>query len=127
MRTMVAALAITVFATGLAQAQYKQTPAAPAPKTPLPAAQPGASPVQMIPGQPQLQPVPEAPLDSARRINRDEAMHMVKSGKAVYIDVRSKEQYDIAHIPGAISIPVSELPSRWKDLPYGKFYVTYCA
>ena len=54
-------------------------------------------------------------------------MKMVAEHKAVYIDVRSKEQYDISHIKGAISIPLSELPTRWKDLPVGKFLITYCA
>jgi len=125
---MVAALAITVFAAGYAQAQYKPSQT-PAPKTPPPVAQQGGSPVQIIPAQqqPQLQAPQEASLDSARRISRDEAMQMVKSGKAVYIDVRGKDQYDIAHIPGALNIPLGELPSRWKDLPYGKFLITYCA
>lgn len=126
MRTMVAALAITVFAAGLAQAQYKPTPA--------PAKPPGVNPdgpaVQIIPtqqGQPKLQPQVEASLESARRISPEDAMKMVAANKAVYIDVRSKEQYDISHIKGAISIPLSELPTRWKDLPVGKFLITYCA
>lgn len=123
MRTMVAALALTAFAAA-AQAQYKPTPQ-PAP----PAANPSGSPVQIIPsaGQPKLQPQPEQSLDAARRINREDAMKMVKQGKAVYIDVRPKDQYDISHIPGAISIPVGELQNRWRDLPVGKFLITYCA
>ena len=124
MRTMVAALAITVFAAGMAQAQYKQTPA-PA----KPAVNPDGPAVQIIPtgSQPQLQAQPEASLESARRISREDAMKMVAEHKAVYIDVRSKEQYDLSHIKGAISIPLSELPTRWKDLPVGKFLITYCA
>jgi hypothetical protein len=121
MRTMVAALAITVFATGLAQAQYKQTP--PSATTPTPAVQPGGPAVQMIPGPPAT----DTSLDAARRISRDEAMKMVKEGKAVYIDVRSKEQYDISHIKGAISIPLSELQTRWRDLPVNRYLITYCA
>jgi|GEM_PF-523912 len=124
MRTMVAALALTAFA-AVAQAQYKQAPAPAAP----PAVNPNGPAVQIIPNQQQapLAPAPEASLDSARRIGRDEAIKMVKDHKAVWIDVRSKEQYDISHIPGAISIPLSELPTRWKDLPLGKYYITYCA
>jgi rhodanese-related sulfurtransferase len=54
-------------------------------------------------------------------------MKMVKQKKAVYVDVRSKESYDQGHLPGAISIPLSELESRFKDLPRGKFLITYCA
>ena len=127
MRSIVAALAITVCTAGLAQAQYKQAPQ-PAP----PAVNPNGGTVQIIPqaqpaGQPQLQAQPEASLESARRISREDAMKMVAQHKAVYIDVRPKEQYDIAHIKDAISIPLGELPNRWKDLPVGKFLITYCA
>ena len=124
MRTMVAALAIT-FAAGLAQAQYKQTPAPAKP----PAVNPDGPAVQIIPtqSQPQLQPQVEASLDSARRISREDAMKMIAEHKAVYIDVRPKEQYDISHITGAVSIPLGELPTRWKDLPLGKYLITYCA
>jgi len=121
---MVAALAISVFTAGFAQAQYKQTP------QPAPAVNPGGSPVQIIPaaqGQPKLAPQPEQSLDAAKRISREDAMKMVKEGKAVWIDVRGKDQYDIAHIPGAINIPLGELPNRWRDLPVGKYLITYCA
>ena len=52
---------------------------------------------------------------------------MVAEHKAVFIDVRGKDQYDIGHIPGAISIPLSELPNHWKDLPVHKFLIAYCA
>ena len=123
MRTMIAAFAVSVLAAGLAQAQYKQTP-----PSPPAGGNPNGSPVQIIPsGQPKLQPAPEPGLDAARRITREEAQKMVKEGKAVYIDVRGKDQYDIAHIPGAINIPLTELPNRWRDLPVGKFLITYCA
>jgi 3-mercaptopyruvate sulfurtransferase SseA len=66
-------------------------------------------------------------LATARRISQADAMKMVKEGKAVYIDVRSKDSFDEGHLPGAISIPLSELPNRFKDLPLKKFLITYCA
>jgi predicted sulfurtransferase len=66
-------------------------------------------------------------LAAVRRISRQDAMKMMKQKKAVYVDVRSKESYDQGHLPGAISIPLSELESRFKDLPRGKFLITYCA
>jgi rhodanese-related sulfurtransferase len=52
---------------------------------------------------------------------------MVKSGKAVWIDVRPKSDYDLGHIKGAINIPLSELSNRWGDLPIKKTLITYCA
>jgi len=126
MRSIVAALAVTALTACMAQAQYKQTPAPAAP-----AVNPNGGTVQIIPqtqpGQPQLQQQMENSLESARRITREEATKMVAEHKAVYIDVRPKEQYDISHIKGAISIPLAELPNRWRDLPVGKFLITYCA
>ena len=72
--------------------------------------------------------VPEADkLATARRISREDAIKMVKQKKAIYVDVRSKETYDEGHLPGAISIPLSELAAHYKDLPSGKFLITYCA
>ncbi|GLI57913.1 hypothetical protein PM10SUCC1_34270 [Propionigenium maris DSM 9537] len=42
------------------------------------------------------------------------------------IDVRSPKQYEAAHIPGAINIPLGELRSRGKDLDKGRKYVVHC-
>ena len=64
---------------------------------------------------------------SARRIGRDEAMRLVKAGKAVFVDVRSKETFDTGHIKGAISIPGSQMTARARELPQGKMVITYCA
>ena len=72
--------------------------------------------------------IPSAePLESAKRINRADAMKMVATGKAVYIDVRPKSEFDLGHIKGAINIPLTELQSRYADLPIMKFLITYCA
>ena len=88
-----------------------------------PAAQ---NPVQITPG-PGLKQQAEAPLESAKRIERDEAIKKVKAGKAIWVDVRGKDQYDEGHIKGAISIPLSEVLVRVKELPPGKEIITYCA
>jgi len=66
-------------------------------------------------------------LESARRITRDEAIKMVAQGKAVFIDVRPKSDYDASHIKGAISMPLGEVITRLRDLPPRKFLITYCA
>lgn len=66
-------------------------------------------------------------LDKARRIPRDEAVKLVKEGKAIFVDVRSKESYQAGHIKGAISIPESELIAHLKDIPPKRMIVTYCA
>jgi predicted sulfurtransferase len=69
----------------------------------------------------------EPSLELAKRIPRDEAIKMVKQRKAVFIDVRSRQDYDAGHIAGAMSIPESELPARLKQLPAKKYLITYCA
>src|SRR4051812_3018615 len=66
-------------------------------------------------------------LEKARRIERDEAVKLVKEKKAVYVDVRSKESYDAGHIKGAISIPESQIVARMSDLPKNVLLITYCA
>jgi 3-mercaptopyruvate sulfurtransferase SseA len=71
---------------------------------------------------------PAAPsLESAKRIPRDEAIKLVKTGKAVFVDVRAKEAYDAGHIKGALGIPEFELINRLKEIPPGKMIITYCA
>ncbi len=120
MRLTVAAAAAAVLVTGIAGAQYK-TPQPPPPR------QPGG--VQMAPNKGvQINPATvDDELSKARRITRDEAMKLVKDNKAVYVDVRSKETYDEGHLPGAINIPLSQLPNRMRDLPVKKVLITYCA
>ncbi|HWS70676.1 MAG TPA: rhodanese-like domain-containing protein [Thermoanaerobaculia bacterium] len=113
MRILAAAAIAAIFVTGPASAQMKTTPAPTS-------AQP---PVQI--SQPVLQ--PQASLESARRIKREDAIKLVAQKKAVIVDVRAKEQYDAEHIKGAISIPLMEIISRLKEVPPGKMIITYCA
>ena len=39
------------------------------------------------------------------------------------VDVRSREEYAVAYIPGSINIPLDELPSRLKDVPKTTVYL----
>lgn len=114
-----AAAVVVILAATAASAQYKT------PQTPptLPSTiQSGNPAVQITPTT-----ADDRALETARRIERDEAIKMVKRKKAVWVDVRGADQYAQGHIPGAINIPLSELPNRWQDLPLKKFLITYCA
>ena len=64
---------------------------------------------------------------AAKRITRDEAIKEVKAGKAVFVDVRSFQQFSLGHLPGAFSVPRSQLMMRLRELPPGKKVITYCA
>lgn len=72
-----------------------------------------------------LQPAPKA--TDFRRITRDEALKLYKSGQAVFVDVRSHQSFSYGHIKGALSIPGSQLISRFNEVPAGKLVITYCA
>ena len=108
------AIASMLFAS-LAGAQMKvPQPTPPRPGTPVVA-------------QTTMQQSAEPSLESARRIPRAEAIKLVKEKKAIFVDVRSKDNYDQEHIKGAISIPLSDLMGRLRELPQKKFIITYCA
>lgn len=64
--------------------------------------------------------------DSLTPVGRDELMARVKEGGAMVIDVRPAEEYQAGHIPGAVNIPVDELPQRLESLPHGQEIVAYC-
>ena len=59
-------------------------------------------------------------------VNRDELVRRVREGDVIVLDVRPSEEYAAGHIPGAVSVPISELKARLKELPKGKEIVAYC-
>ncbi|MGZ5433129.1 MAG: rhodanese-like domain-containing protein [Thermoanaerobaculia bacterium] len=61
------------------------------------------------------------------RISIEDAQKLFASGQAVFIDVRSNEQYTLGHIKGALSIPGSQLIRRFSEVPPRKTIITYCA
>lgn len=42
------------------------------------------------------------------------------------LDVREPWEFEIAHIPGSVLIPLSELPARYTEIPPGQPIVTIC-
>ena len=47
-------------------------------------------------------------------------------GDLVLLDVRDAAAYAEGHIPGAVSLPLADLPARAAELDRGRSYVTYC-
>lgn len=76
--------------------------------------------------QPQTTPQASADPAAARRISGEEARQAVAKGEAVLVDVRAKQAYDASHAKGAVSLPLSDLPSRAGELPKDKLVITYC-
>lgn len=50
----------------------------------------------------------------------------IKNDDIIVLDVRPREEYIYGHLPGSISIPISELKSKIKNLPAGKEIIAYC-
>jgi rhodanese-related sulfurtransferase len=48
------------------------------------------------------------------------------AGGAVLIDVRQPSEYNEAHIPGAVLIPLPSLPSRLSEIPADRDVYVHC-
>ena len=94
-------------------AQMKQQPKPATPKT-------GKTPLAVAGAR-------NAATPTFSRISIDDALKLYKAGKAVFIDVRSNEQFSYGHIKGALSIPGSQLIKRYAEVTPGKTVITYCA
>ncbi|QSO48723.1 ArsR/SmtB family transcription factor [Alicyclobacillus mengziensis] len=64
--------------------------------------------------------------DFPEPLSLEELETRLSSGDITLIDVRPKEEYDVSHIPGAISIPITELQTKLSSLPRDKEIVSYC-
>jgi rhodanese-related sulfurtransferase len=59
-------------------------------------------------------------------VDNEELVRRVRRGEVTVIDVRPREEYAAAHLPGAISMPLAELPKRLKELQKRRAIVAYC-
>lgn len=58
--------------------------------------------------------------------DRETLMKMARRGEVVVLDVRPTEEYLVAHLPFARSIPIDELRQRLAELPRDRPIVAYC-
>ena len=54
-----------------------------------------------------------------------EAQNRTEDG-ALLVDVREQNEYDDAHIPGSILLPLSEFAQRYEELPKDKPLIMQC-
>ena len=64
--------------------------------------------------------------DCMEPILRDELQRRVRLDKVIVLDVRPVEEYEAGHIPGAVSVPLSELKERLEEIPSSREVVAYC-
>lgn len=49
-----------------------------------------------------------------------------RSAKVLLLDVRTLEEYDAGHIPGAVLLPYDELAAKFREADKGRPIVVYC-
>jgi len=59
-------------------------------------------------------------------VDNDELARRVRAGEVTLIDVRPREEYVAAHIPGAVSLPLADLGKRVGELQKRRDVVAYC-
>ena len=59
-------------------------------------------------------------------ISKEELWSRIQSNDVIVLDVRPKEEFSSGHIPGAISIPLSELRERLNEIPHDREVIAYC-
>jgi rhodanese-related sulfurtransferase/biotin operon repressor len=57
---------------------------------------------------------------------RDAVEDLIRRGDALVLDVRPGIEYEHGHLPGAVSIPIDDLPGRLHELPRDRPIITYC-
>ena len=102
--------------------------AAPAPSAPAapPTEEIAMNATKAAPEPPTGAPVPGDP-NEVRRITIEETNALRESGRGVIVDVRDDASFNMAHIAGALHIPLDQLAARLGELPRDKPIVTYCA
>ncbi|MCA7118252.1 MAG: ArsR family transcriptional regulator [Acidibrevibacterium sp.] len=64
--------------------------------------------------------------DSLEPVSHDELAARLRDGVVTLIDVRPGEEFAAGHIPGAVNIPLDELPRRLDELPADRTVIAYC-
>ena len=64
--------------------------------------------------------------EDVEQISRDELLRRASAGEVTVLDVRPAAEYAAGHIPGAISIPITQLRERLAELPPEAEIAAYC-
>ena len=59
-------------------------------------------------------------------VDEEALRRRVRKGEVTLLDVRPPEEFETAHIPGAVSVPLPELARRLSTLPRKREVVAYC-
>jgi rhodanese-related sulfurtransferase len=67
-----------------------------------------------------------ASIDEMESLNRKQLFSKAKRGEVILLDVRPFDEFQHAHLPFALSVPLSELSQQMKTLPKDKEIIAYC-
>jgi len=59
-------------------------------------------------------------------IGAQPAFEAAKTGELVLVDVRGRNEYAAGHVPGALHVPLGELPARAHELPRDRTLAVFC-
>ncbi|PYI56396.1 ArsR/SmtB family transcription factor [Paenibacillus flagellatus] len=65
-------------------------------------------------------------LDDVQTLSMEEVYDKINTQSILLLDLRPKEEFEIGHIPGAISVPMEELDSFMRELQKDAEIVAYC-
>jgi rhodanese-related sulfurtransferase len=60
------------------------------------------------------------------RLAVQDARSRLDASSALFVDVRSRGQFNASRIPGAVLIPIDEFEARYSELPRNVEIITYC-
>ncbi len=66
-------------------------------------------------------------VDDAGRITLADAKKDFDAGNAIFIDTRDDVSFKQEHIKGAINISMSNISTRYTEIPKGKKLIAYCS
>jgi ArsR family transcriptional regulator len=64
--------------------------------------------------------------DNMEALSRQQLIERLDVGIVTVLDVRPENEFSMAHIPGAINIPIKQLLDRLAELPDEQEIIAYC-
>lgn len=64
--------------------------------------------------------------DELEPVSRKQLMSRLRDGSVTVLDVRPEDEFALAHVPGAVNIPLRALKTRLKELDPKREIVAYC-
>jgi rhodanese-related sulfurtransferase len=72
-------------------------------------------------------PAADSPAEPAHELSAREALSQRQAGEGlIFVDVRTPEEFASGRVPGALNIPIQQLPGRLAELGRDDRLVVYC-